>query len=140
MIESWMIEVVGVIGISISTYAVLRSRVARLEADYKEHIDQSEKRVIAIYAKIDSNHDTCEFRLNAGFKKLDIITKDVTILERDTSNLLDLPAAEARFVSKGELALHLEKIEIITSNTNKTVEQLMGKQDTILEILRGSDV
>ena len=123
--ESWMVNIfialVGVIG----TYAVLRSRVTRLESDYQQHIQDSDKAVVKIHERID-----------AGFKRLDYVSEKTVILERDTANLLTLETAEKKFVTRVELGLHLEKIEIITGNTNKEVTLLMGKQDEILDILR----
>lgn len=135
MIESWMINIVILIVGIVGTYAVLRARVSRLEKDYSDHIEQSEKRVSDIYLKINSESKEVNLRVDAGFKRLDTVSKEVTVLERDSAKFLDLPAAEARFVTRKELDLHLEKIEIITGNTNKEVGLLMGKQDSILDIL-----
>ena len=115
--------VIAVIAIA-GTYAVLRSRVARLESDYKQHI-------------IDSNEYKKETqrKLDAGFKRIDTVMDRTTILERDTEKLLDLETAERKFITRVEMKLHLEKIELVTGNTNKELDILMGKQDTILDIL-----
>lgn len=122
--ESWMINIVIAVIAIAGTYAVLRSRVARLESDYKQHI-------------IDSNEYKKETqrKLDAGFKRIDTVMDRTTILERDTEKLLDLETAERKFITRVEMKLHLEKIELVTGNTNKELDILMGKQDTILDIL-----
>jgi len=122
--EGWMISLAIALITAISTYAVLRVRVSRLETDFKEHKVEDDK-----------IHEDFSIRINSGFKRLDRISEKVTILERDTANLLDLPTAEKKFITRRELELHLEKIEIITDNTNKEVGVLSGKQDDILTIL-----
>jgi len=119
-----MINIVIAIIAMAGTYAVLRSRVSRLELDYQSHI-------------IDSNEykkDT-QRRLDAGFKRIDKVIERTTILERDTEKLLDLETAERKFITRVEMKLHLEKIELVTGNTNKELDILMGKQDKILDIL-----
>jgi len=122
--ESWMINIViAIVGIA-GTYAVLRNRVARLESDYRQHI-------------IDSNEYKKETqrKLDAGFKRIDTVIERTTILERDTEKLLDLETAERKFITRVEMKLHLEKIELVTGNTSKELAVLMGKQDSVLEIL-----
>jgi len=133
--QPWMIDALMIVGGGIAIFTMLRVRVTRLEADYRDHILQSDKRVIAIYEKIDENNKANNVRIDAGFKRVDQVSEKVTILERDTANLLDLDTAEAKFVTRKELDLHLDKIEIITGNTNKEVSLLMGKQEDILTLL-----
>ena len=114
------VAVVGVIG----TYAVLRNRVARIEYDYEQHIIESTE-----YKK-----DTLR-RLDAGFKRIDGISDRATILERDTEKLLDLETAEKKFVTRVEMTLHLEKIEIVTANIDKEVGRFAGKQNEMFDLL-----
>jgi len=130
------IEAIGVIVTIIAAmagfiggYAVLRSRVSRLADDFKEHIKENDEKAKAV-------HD----RINAGFKRMDDVTAKVIVLQRDTATHMDLPTAELKFVTRRELELHLDKIEIITDNTNQQVTLLMGKQDEILSILNGDRI
>ena len=134
--ESWMVSLGIAVIASIGTYSVLQYRVKRLESDYKSHVDDSTTFAREIHDRITSTDKASSIRIDAGFKRVDVITDRTTVLERDTANLLDLPTAEAKFITRKELELHLDKIEIITGNTNKEVSILMGKQDEILGLLR----
>ena len=115
--------VIALFGIA-GTYAVLRARVSRLESDRIKDKEDYEK-----------ERDDFSKRLNAGFKRIDEVSDKVIILERDSKNLLDLDTAEKKFVTRIEMKLHLEKIEIVTENTNKEVGRITGKQSDILDLL-----
>jgi hypothetical protein len=122
--ESWMINLiiasVGVVG----TYAVLRNRVDRLEKDLAEDDKNQGEANAAVDRKID-----------AGFKRLDVISDRVTILERDTSTHLDMPRAEERFVSHKELQLHIQNIDNTIKHMDKNVEHMSGKLDELTKLL-----
>ena len=135
MIESWMINLLVAVVAIAGTYAVLRSRVARLEADYRDHITQSENRVVTIYGVIAENKKMDNFRIDAGFKRLDLIADRVTVVETKAQNHLDLPTAEKKFVSRIELNLHLKNIELTTSNTNEQVKDMVGKLSDLTVLL-----
>lgn len=122
--ESWMVSIgIAVAGV-IGTYAVLRNRVERLENDQKTHLIDAAAKATDLNRKLDTQ-----------FKRIDCITERTTVLERDTSNHLDLVKAEAKFVSKRELDLHLKNIELTAKNTNKTVEKMEGKLEELISIL-----
>lgn len=122
--EGWMINIaIALFGIA-GTYAVLRARVSRLESDRIKDKEDYEK-----------EKDDFIKRLNAGFKRIDTVSDKVIILERDSKNLLDLDTAEKKFVTRVEMKLHLEKIEIVTENTSKEVSRIMEKQSNILDLL-----
>lgn len=125
------IAVTGVI----STYAVLRSRVERLEKDLGKHVERDD----AIHSAENANHVIIHrevtSRIDAGFKRLDIVSDRVTILERDTANHLDMPKAEERFVSHKELQLHIHNIENNIKHMDKNVEHMSGKLDELTKLL-----
>lgn len=108
----------------IGIYFVLRYRVLTLEK--KSEAD-------SINHKTDNNINNN--RIDAGFKRIDKLNDKVIILEQDSKSHLDLETAEAKFITRKELELHLEKIEIVTDSTNEQVKQVMGKQDDILDVL-----
>ena len=133
--ESWMVNVViAVVGV-ISTYAVLRSRVERLEQDLSKHVAHDDVR----HSSESANHGVInrEFtsRIDAVFKRLDIVSDRITILERDTANHLDMPKAEERFVSHKELQLHINNIENNIKHMDKNVEHMSGKLDELTSLL-----
>jgi len=123
-LEGWManvvIAIVGVIG----TYAVLRNRVERLEEDMKKHITENS-----------SNAKDLDRKLNAQFKKTDANGERIVVLEQNTATYLDMTKAEAKFVSKLELELHLRNLELVAKNTNQKVEKMEGKLDDFLETI-----
>ena len=122
--ESWVINlVIAAVGV-IGTYAVLRNRVDRLEKDLAEDA----KTHVEAYANVDR-------KIDAGFKRLDVVSDRVTILERDTSTHLDMPKAEERFVSHKELQLHIQNIENNIKHMNKSVEHMSGKLDELTRLL-----
>jgi hypothetical protein len=43
--------------------------------------------------------------------------------------------AEAKFVSKRELELHLKNIELMTKNTSQKVDKMEGKLEDLIEVL-----
>lgn len=116
--DHWAVELLISVSGLIGTYAVLRSTVA-------EHT---------------RNIDSIEKKIDAGVKRLDDVQDKVIVLERDTSRHIDLPTAEDRFVSKHELQLHLQNIELITKHTDKQVETLTGKLDDLTTLLRNNIV
>lgn len=115
--------VIAVIGVAVG-YGVQRNRVARLEQDNKDQRTEYTE-----YKK------ETQGRIDAGFKRLDGLVNRVTILERDIEKALDLETAEKKFITRIEMTLHLEKIEIVTDNTSNELRVLQGKQDTVLDIL-----
>lgn len=129
--ESWIVSlVIALVGV-VGTYAVLRNRVTRLEADYQQHMTESNAVVIKIHERID-----------ASFKRADQTLERVVILERDTSTHLTMPKAEEKFVSKVELALQLKNISQEIHHTNRTVDDtnslvkiLVGKLDDMNQVL-----
>jgi len=129
MIESWMVNVAIAIAGIIGTYAVLKTRVERLEVDLKGHIEAFGINKKEIYRRFD---EQC--------KRVDSCTQRVTILERDTSTHLDMTKAEEKFVSKKELELHLRNIELMATNTNQKVEKIEGKLGDLVEILTNGTI
>jgi hypothetical protein len=124
MIESWMVNIgIALAGI-IGTYAVLRNKVDRLQTDLRDHSSTSQ-----------TGKRDLDRKLDAQFKRVDICTERITILERDTSTHLDMVKAEEKFVSKRELELHLKNIELMTKNTNQKVEKIEGKLEDLIEVL-----
>ena len=107
MIESWMVNIGIVVATGIGTYAVLKSRVERLEKDLLHH-DKDDNIL----------HSELERKLTAQFKRVDECSEKITILERDTQTHLTMPKAEEKFVSKIELELHLKNIELQQNNIN----------------------
>ena len=73
--------------------------------------------------------------IDPPFKRLDTTADRVTVLERDTSTHLTMPIAEDKFVSKGELELHLKNIELKADHTNKVVDSMSGKLDELTILL-----
>jgi len=123
-LESWMVNVaIAIVGI-IGTYAVLRSRVERLEEDMEKHVTESS-----------SNAKDLDRKLNAQFKKTDANVERIVVLEQNTATHLDMGKAEAKFVSKLELELHLKNLELVAKNTNQKVEKMEGKLDDFLETI-----
>ena len=123
--EDWMFNIIiasaGVIG----TYAVLRSRVDRLEQDLQLHHER------------DSNTQReFEKKLNASFTKIDESMKRLTVLEQDTKTHLTMPVADEKFVNKIELQLHLEKIELQQIHLQEKMNKIEGNGEEILTILK----
>lgn len=108
----------------IGIYFVLRYRVLMLEK--KSELSGRENLTV---------NESVNKKLDAGFKRIDRLSDKLIILEQDSKFHLDLETAEAKFITRKELELHLERIEIVTSSTNDQVKQLMGKQDDILDAL-----
>jgi|FLOH01.1.fsa_nt_gi hypothetical protein len=133
--ESWMINIVIALSGVVGTYAVLRFRVVRLEEDLKAHFmsDNRVREKEEITREV-IHKDFLE-KLNTGFKRLDTTADRVTVLERDTSTHLTMPIAEDKFVSKGELELHLKNIELKADHTNKVVDSMSGKLDELTILL-----
>jgi len=117
---------------AISTYAVLRAKVSRLELDFSSHVAHDDR----VHEREQNHHllkhTECNTKINSGFKRLDDIGEKVTILERDTVNLLTMAKAEEKFVSKMELQLHLKNIELSTAHTDRTVGNMSKTMDIIL--------
>ena len=126
-LDSWMIQIGTIIMGVVATYAVLRSRVTRLEEDSKTHNEEDR-----LYKKdLDS-------RMNTQFKRLDEALNRCTILEQNSTHHLDLNTAEEKFVSKKELDLRLQNIEIEARHTSKTVDKIEGKLEQVLYALSGA--
>lgn len=114
----------GIAAISaISTFAVMRARVTRLESDLSAH-EASDSRL----------HEKEQKSFESLARKFDTSIERLTVLERDTATHLTMPKAEEKFVSKRELDLHLKNIELETKhinatvkNTNDMVTSIMGK-------------
>ncbi len=123
-LESWMVNIVIAIAGVIGTYAVLRNRVERLEEDMEKHITTS-----------GTNSKDLDKKLNAQFKKIDANVERIVVLEQNTSTHLDMGKAEAKFVSKLELELHLKNLELVAKNTNQKVEKMEGKLDDFLDTI-----
>jgi len=125
MIESWMVNIGIVVVTGIGTYAVLKSRVERLEKDLAHHNKDD-----GIF------HSELERKMTAQFRRIDECLKRITILERDTQTHLTMPKAEEKFVPKIELELHLKNIELQQNNTNEKLEKVDGNLEELLTILR----
>ena len=138
--ESWMINVAIAVSGVIATYAVLRSRVERLETDLSKHVERDEILHNTESANRSISHRESTSRFDAGFKRLDILSDRITVLERDTANHLDMPKAEERFVSHKELQLHMLNIENTLKHTDKQVEHMSGKLDELTRLLSTSIV
>ena len=124
IIESWMISTAIAIAGGIATHATTRSKLGILKEDFKEHLQEDN-----VY------HRDMDRKLDAQFKRVDSLTNRCTILEQADKSHLDIDTAEAKFVSKKELELHLKNIELVSQNTQKTVEKIEGKLEDIVEVL-----
>jgi len=138
MIESWMvgagIAIAGVVGAySVTKYKAdenksdidtvkneLNNTITDLKADMKEHDNFDVK-----------HHEDINKRVNAAFKRIDEVSNDVIILQRDTANHLDMGKAEVKFVSKEELALHMKNIDIELAHINENSKLMVGKLDDL---------
>ena len=125
MIESWMVNIGIVVATGIGTYAVLKSRVERLEKDLTHH--NKDDGIL---------HSELERKLTAQFKRVDECSERITILERDTQTHLTMPRAEEKFVSKIELELHLKNIELQQNNINEKLRKVEGNIEELLNIFR----
>jgi len=129
--ESWMVTVALSVGTFIGVYAVTKYKVdegyralEEIKKDSKEH------------DKLDSkHHDEINIRISDAFKKIDMVSTDVTILQRDTVNHLDMNKAEEKFVSKEELSLHLKNIDSELNHINRNSEMMVGKLDDLTKAL-----
>jgi len=125
MIESWMVNIGIVVATGIGTYAVLKSRVERLEKDLIHH----DKDDSTLHIELDK-------KSTAQFKRIDECLERITILERDTQTHLTMPRAEEKFVSKIELELHLKNIELQQNNINEKLGKVEGNLEELLNIAR----
>ena len=81
------------------------------------------------------NQADTERRMSAQFKRIDILALESANIKAKMNELLTLQQAEAKFVSKTELMLHMKNLELVAENTNGRVEKIEGKLEDILEIL-----
>ena len=129
--ESWIVTVALSVGTFIGIYAVTKYKVE----ENNNHLNDLKKE-IKENDKLDTKHrEVINERINAAFKKTDMLTKDVTILQRDSMNHLDMDRADAKFVSKEELGLHLKNIDNELAHMNKTNEAMVGKLDDLTKAL-----
>jgi len=119
-IESWMITGVIAIASSVSTYAVLRSRVARIELDFKEHNEEDK-----LY------HVDNERKMTAQFKRIDNISDKGLVLETRVNTMLSSETADEKFVSKAELNLHLKNIDTTMAHMSKSSDMIVGKLEEL---------
>lgn len=144
MIEGWMISLAfGIITVAVA-WGSNKATTIRLVEDIKKtndalqaHADKDDRvHERETHHHSDIHKDFIE-RFNTGFKRLDAVAEKVTILERDTSTHLTMPRAEEKFVSKGELELHLKNIDLTTVHMSKNIDLLMGKLDILIEKKEG---
>jgi hypothetical protein len=138
--EGWMISLgFGAITIAVAwgynkaTSAQLKDDIKKVQDALQSHADKDDRvheRETLHHADI---HKDFIERHNATFNKIDALSEKITILERDTSTHLTMPKAEQKFVSKGELELHLKNIELTMTHTSKNVDLMMGKLDILLD-------
>ena len=93
----------------------------------------------------EDHSDKNEEKMNACFKRVDATMDRITKMEEKAKNHLNLEEAEEKFVSKEVLKLHLEKIELTTSNISQSVakltrdnEKFEGKLSDILAAVSGN--
>jgi len=126
-----MVTVALSVGTFIGVYAVTKYKVdenAKTVDDLKKDIKEHDKLDV-------KHHDEINARINAAFKRIDAVSTDVTILQRDTVNHLDMNKAEEKFVSKEELSLHLKNIDTELNHINKNSEMMVGKLDDLTKAL-----
>ena len=121
-IDGWMINAGAMISVGIGTYAVLRSRVLRLEQDFKSHNEDD-----TLY------HKDTERRMSAQFKRIDEISNTSIVLSTKVNSMLSAESADEKFVSKQELSLHLRNIENNIGHMNKSSDQIMAKLGKLTE-------
>jgi hypothetical protein len=125
--EEWMVSLgIATVGV-VSTFAVIKSKVTRLEIDLLSHESHDER-----------IHEREQNSFSQLCDKVDTSLERLTVLERDTATHLTMPKAEEKFVSKRELELHLKNIELETKHitttvksTNDMVASIMGKLEDI---------
>lgn len=132
--EDWMVSLGIAAAGAISTFAVMRARVTRLESDLESHENSDNKL-----------HEKEQKTFEQLADKFDVALERLTVLERDTATHLTMPKAEEKFVSKRELDLHLKNIELQTQhinstvkNTNDMVATIMGKLEEMNKNIMGA--
>ena len=140
--ESWMVSIaVGILTIAVAwgynkaTVSNLSQAIADVKKELKEHSDKGDKIHVQESEHHEALHKDFTNRINSGFKRLDDVAIQVTVLERDTATHLTMQKAEVKFVSKAELALHLKNIELKTEHIDKSVSHIMGKQEDMMNFL-----
>ena len=130
-IESWMINLAIALGGIVFGYGLFKGQMQAMDERAVEH-DKNDK----------ANHVDLERRISAQFKRIDGLAQDVANINGRMEKAISLEQAEAKFVSKTELLLHMKNLELTATNTNAKVDKLEGKLEDILEILsrRGNDV
>lgn len=131
MIESWMISAGIAVAGTVGTYSVIKYKV-----DAGAESINTLKNEIKDYQQLNVKYrEDTAVKINAAFKRIDDVANSVLVLERDTSNHLDLTKAEARFVPREELALHLRNIDSELTHINKNSEMMVGKLDDMTKAL-----
>jgi len=115
-----MISAAFGIGTIIFGYGVFKSRIESLEHRVKSH-DEDDA----------TFHQDLDRKLNAQFRRIDEIGDRCTRIEADASSHLDLTTAEDKFVSKGELALHMKNIDKDIAHLTKNSDVMVGKLEEL---------
>lgn len=126
-----MINVAIALGGLIFGYGLFKGQTQAMNARNNEH----EKNNSAA-------HEDLEKKMSAQFKRIDKVAQDISNINGRMEKAISLEQAEAKFVSKTELLLHMKNLELTATNTNEKVNKLEVKLEDILEILskRRSDV
>jgi len=131
MIESWMVNAATLLAALVASYAVIKYKV---DASSKEL--ENIKSELKEHDTIDTkHHDDITNRINAGFKRIDEVSSQVIVLERDTAYHLDMKQAEVKFVTKEELNLHMKNIDGELNHLNKNGDIMVGKLEDLTKAL-----
>lgn len=131
MVESWMINVATLFAALVASYAVIKYKVdaSSKETDsIREDMKEYDTNNIKKYDRLDT-------KIDAYFKRLDEVSNQVIVLERDTAYHLDMKQAEVKFVTKEQLSLHMKNIDSELAHLNKNGDLMVGKLDDLTKAL-----
>ena len=123
-IESWMINLAIALGGIVFGYGLFKGKMQAMDDRAIEHAKNDK-----------TNHEDLERRISAQFKRIDAVSQDIANINGRMEKAISLEQAEAKFVSKTEMLLHMKNLELTAANTNAKVDKLEGKLEDILDIL-----
>ena len=109
----------------LSSYFMIKNKVSQ----HDEKFVESEKKYKEDFETVDHKVDKC-------FSKYDDLNKTVSMIERELEKKASLKEVAEEYVSRRELELTLQKIELVTTSTNKEVAKIDKQMEEIIHILQ----